>query len=427
MKRQKRFLLLAATLLAGGCGTLGDQQQAAPVQGGEAASTPVTTLPIGRPATPDPGLVLQPSLTPPTTPAAPATAPAAPTYYGTLQGKALAQMLVPAQARDRAGWAADIADSVAALRLPGNAGNYCAAIAVIEQESSFQADPVVAGLPQIAWKEIEARRQRYHIPKLALNAALDRTSPDGRHTYHQRIDSLRTERQLSVLYGDIIDGVPGGKLLLSGYNPVHTGGPMQVSFEFAREHARDNAYAAALVRDNGGDVRETVFSRRGGVHFGTAHLLDYPASYTNAIYRFADFNAGRYASRNAAFQQALARISGASIALDGDLLDYDNGRVSDGQQAAQQITKKLGLANGEIAAALKLEKSEAFARTTLYQRVFELADQAAGRRVAREILPQIDLKSPKIHSKITTAWFAQRVDGRYRQCLQRASAATTDN
>ena len=63
----------------------------------------------------------------------------------------------------------------------------------------------------------------------------------------------------------------------------------------------------------------------------------------------------------------------------------------------------------------------AFERTPLYERVFARADQANGRPVLRAVLPTIELKSPKITRKLTTEWFARRVDERYQRCLARAS------
>jgi hypothetical protein len=40
--------------------------------------------------------------------------------------------------------------------VPHATQTYCASIAIIEQESSFQADPTVPGLPAIVRRELEA-------------------------------------------------------------------------------------------------------------------------------------------------------------------------------------------------------------------------------------------------------------------------------
>jgi len=111
--------------------------------------------------------------------------------------------------------------------------------------------------------------------------------------------------------------VPMGRQLFGNLNPVRTGGPMQVSIAFAEANARGYPYP---VKES---IRHEVFTRRGGIWFGTRHIFGYPADYPDTLYRFADFNAGWYASRNAAFQAAVSRVSGKPLALDGDLIRYD--------------------------------------------------------------------------------------------------------
>ena len=89
------------------------------------------------------------------------------------------------------------------------------------------------------------------------------------------------------------------------------------------------------------------------------------------------------------------------------------------EQAARKLGVKLGLRNTQIRNQLELGDSLAFEDSKLYNGVFALADAAAGKPLPRAVLPGIELKSPKITRKLTTAWFAGRVDERYERCMNR--------
>ncbi|MCI0914597.1 DUF1615 domain-containing protein [Pseudomonas putida] len=320
--------------------------------------------------------------------------------------------LLPAQAKDREGWAKDIQVAFEAQRIAPSKSNLCAVLAVTEQESTFNADPQVPNLGRIARAEVDRRAASLHIPRLLVDGALNTASGNGQ-TYQQRLLAVRSEKQLSALYDEFISGLPLGRTLLGGLNPVHTGGPMQVSVEFAEQHAKDYPYTYD------GTIRQEVFSRRGGMYFGIGHLLGYPAHYERQLYRFADFNAGWYASRNAAFQAALSKVTGVPLALDGDLIAPGAIMPGNTEQAARKLSVKLGLRHPQIRSQLELGDSLAFEDSKLYSGVFALADAAAGKPVPRAKLPGIQLKSPKITRKLTTAWFAGRVDERYQRCMKR--------
>ena len=329
--------------------------------------------------------------------------------------------LLPRDARDRAGWAADIESALTALEIEPSSENLCATIAVIAQESSFVADPPVAGLGRIARAEIERRASAKGIPLFVVRSALQLQSRDGR-TYDQRLADVRTEQDLSRLYEEMIAKVPMGPRLLAGANPVRTGGPMQVSMGFAQQHARARQYPYPVE----GSIRQEVFSRRGGLYFGIAHLLEYPASYERPLYRFADFNAGMYASRNAAFQAAVGRAAGRQVPRDGDLLlqraREDGQTVGSTEAAVRSLAAQLDMSNEQIHRALGQGGTFKFERSPLYRRVFELAEQKTGKPLPRALIPNIDLASPKFTRKLTTEWFATRVDQRHRTCMARAAA-----
>jgi hypothetical protein len=326
---------------------------------------------------------------------------------------------IPAKAVNRDGWAIDIFAAFESLGLRPTASNICAAIAVAEQESTFQANPPVPGLPAIAQREIDSRAERYNIPSVVVAAALAIESPTGA-TYRERLDTVKTEKGLSDIFTDFIGMVPLGERLFGSLNPVHTGGPMQVSVAFAEEHAKRKRYPYPLP----GTIRDEVFTRRGGMYFGIAHLLDYPVAYDDMLYRFADYNAGHYASRNVAFQNAVIGLSKTTLALDGDLLRHGRGsnEPSNTELAVRKLAGRLEMNEAQIRADLELGEQEGFESTKLYSRVFALADKGRQRPVPRAMLPTIRLESPKITRKLTTEWFARRVDERYEKCLARNAA-----
>lgn len=328
--------------------------------------------------------------------------------------------LLPAKTRDREGWATDIQVAFAALEITPSNENLCAALAVTEQESTFTADPVVANLAHIARREIDKRAASHHIPRFAVSAALKLKSANGK-PYDERLAGIRTERELSVIYEDLIASVPLGKRLFANANPVRTGGPMQVSIDFSEQHAKEHGYPYPIDES----IRHEVFTRRGGMHFGIAHLLGYPADYERMIYRFADFNAGFYASRNAAFQQAVSLATGIPLAFDGDLIVYNRGRDGSGigttERAVRALGKPLDMSDSRIRRDLEKGDRADFGKTRLYQSVFELAEKTERRALPRAIIPRITLESPKITRKLTTEWFAKRVDDRYQRCLRTAT------
>lgn len=341
---------------------------------------------------------------------------------------------IPPHVADREGWGDDIAFAIRAIDKELTAERVCAVIAVIEQESGYQTDPVVANLPQIVREGLKKKFSRLGpLADPALETLLSGKAPGSSQTFNQRINKLRTERDLDRFFRDISatykQSLPGtyaiasaislilGKGSLQNLNPVTTAGSMQVKISYARELDEFKSMSDE-------QLREYLYTRMGGIRVGTARLIDYPASYDDLIYRFADFNVGIYASRNAAFQALLRDLTGRDLALDGDLLAYDE----DGEaKAIETETLKALLAFGEkhdlsawtIRRDVKKEKSEEFENTESWEKVRETWEAKKGRKPLYARVPEVELVSPKLIRNRSTSWFANRVKQRYQSCRAR--------
>jgi hypothetical protein len=266
----------------------------------------------------------------------------------------------------------------------------------------------------MAWREIDSRAAHAGVPPVIVHTALQLKSSTGR-SYSDRIGSARTEKDLSDIYEDFIGAVPLGTTLFADHNPIRTRGPMQVNIAFAEQYAAVRPYPYPVKSS----IADEVFTRRGSVYFGTAHLLAYPASYDAYLYRFADFNAGQFASRNAAFQRAVSSASGVPLVSDGALLPHGGDAKSPGstELAVRALGKRLNMDDDAIHNALEQGKTADFERTQLYQRIFALAARAKGRALPRASIPSIQLHGPKISRSLTTEWYAHRVDQRFKRCV----------
>lgn len=331
------------------------------------------------------------------------------------ESRELIEQVLPAALPDRDGWVTDLYGAFSALKITPTREKVCAVTAVIAQESGFHVDPVIPDLGSIAWREIDRRAAHAAIPPGLVHEVLEIKSPTGR-SYAERIDHARTEKELSDVFEDFTGSIPLGRSLFSSWNPIRTRGPMQVNVAFAERFAAAHPYPYPVKQS----IPDELFTRRGSVYFGVAHLLDYDAPYDGRyLYRFADFNAGQYASRNAAFQQALGRLSGLPLDPDGALLPHEGGSGTGRTEiAARVLSARLHLDEDAIHAALAQGKTPEFEHTKLYQGVFALADRAQG-RAPRAVVPRIRLEGPKISRDLTTEWYAKRVDERFKRCLAR--------
>lgn len=345
---------------------------------------------------------------------------------------------IPTTVKDRRGWAEDVIAALDAIDKTPARQPVCAVLAVIEQESGFVADPIVPNLAGIVDAQLdEMGRKLGPVGRPAINRLLAVKAPGYTESFAARLKKVKTERDVDLVFRDLVAYYRGaypratataqvtGALFgkdVDDWNPVTTAGSMQVSVRFAAERGRDRG----LTREQ---VRDELYTRRGGVAYGTARLFSYDAGYDRMLYRFADYNAGLYASRNAALQEQLSTLVGVPLAPDGDLLAYDK------SGAPLDVTTKSLAALLEFRKAFAPDLSERTVRndaaqektlelesTDTYRALKRVFQDRLGEAPAYARVPDVALESAKLSRPRTTAWFAGNVDRRFRTCLSRLPA-----
>lgn len=357
---------------------------------------------------------------------------AVPSNSSALSDKQIAK-LIPNRVSARDSWASDIARIYGELNIPLSTQNVCTAIAVIDQESNFHANPSVPNLGTAALTAIDDKLE----DKLGKNLApvfrnMLETRPTKQNNFIKQIQAVKTEKQLDELYQEIFDyftktykvsGIANitklsGQGIDERINPVTTLGSMQVHIDYARAHRRMS------MSDR--ELRNDLYTQYGGLYYGIHRLMVYQADYDKPLYRFADYNSGMYSSRNAAFQQRVATLSGIKLAIDGDLLLYKDGDAISQKSTTEQAVIKLltanqsGLSERQIRADLRKEKRQDFENTRTYQAVSDLFTKKMGKNPSYAIMPQVTISGPKLSQDYNTNWFATRVDKRYQTCMATA-------
>jgi hypothetical protein len=169
------------------------------------------------------------------------------------------------------------------------------------------------------------------------------------------------------------------------------------------------------------EARDLLHTRKGGVIAGTARLLGYEAHYDDVVYRFADYNAGVYSSRNAAFQAMLSDLGGEKLVPDGDLLAYEpdgdaTGDVTRSVKAMLAFGARHDLSDRAVRRAANHEKTLDFEDYDLWDEVRAAWEKKTGKKAPYARIPTVTLSSPKLSGTRSTAWFAKSVKARYDAC-----------
>ncbi len=316
-------------------------------------------------------------------------------------------------------WASAIRESLVELGQPVDKAHVCAVLAVITQESSVSTSPKNRKMADILRKKISTFDST-KVLSFIIQKRLDQYAANGR-TFRENMETISSEQDFELWYNEFTSAEITKPILLVFNKDINdlvtTIGSMQVSVKFARNYPKKPSNVGF------GTIREILYTCKGGVYYGTAYMLDYKHRYNDWKYVFADYNAGRYASRNAGFQKMLADLSRKRIDLDGDLLNYAEGNNSRSvtYDTFIELLKNKGkeFDEGSVKKDFDQEKRYDFENTYSYKTLSYMHMKKFGSSIYA-ILPEIPLSSPKFTSRnLTTKWYAMRVKSHFERYMRR--------
>ena len=286
-------------------------------------------------------------------------------------------------------------------------------ISTIQMESGVRADPPLA---ETDLEALFVRRKEQLLGENVLAAGLLSVSTlegDLRRKLHQDTvrGRVRTERDLArYTDGDLRpwlrDYLARNYLMPESVansmearwlpDPVRTVGPMQVNTVKAWRNAKERGEPLDSPEEMRAILLSPDTALHRGIEEGVALLLKSYREYRGemdaqdaAFFAGADYNAGEFSSRNAAYQEMLAAITGRRLAVDGDLLLYRDGEPSEAPSRTELAVRDVlaGADPRRIRADLLREKEPGFGETATARGICAAFRKAAGKACPAGLIP----------------------------------------
>ena len=101
--------------------------------------------------------------------------------------------LVRSDVQDKEGWGEDVRHALLEAGQPVTRDTVCQVLAVIEQESGYEADPVVPGLGRVVKGEVDGLFERLGpVAAPIRRALLDHVADGASGTFEARLGRVRT-------------------------------------------------------------------------------------------------------------------------------------------------------------------------------------------------------------------------------------------